>query len=113
VFVLVTERRHHPRIEYSGVIFVSWKTFDGQRNHVLGRGLDVSEQGIALALAIRIPAGSFVKVHADGLKLDGTAIVRHVTRKAGGYVLGLELNAPLGADVLAELGVTEAEAAKA
>ena len=34
----MSELRRDPRIPYSGVVFISWKTFDGHRNHVLGRG---------------------------------------------------------------------------
>jgi hypothetical protein len=73
----------------------------------MGRSLDVSERGIGLELAIRIPVGSFVKVKAYGLNLDGSATVRRVVRRPGGYVLGLELSASLDLDMLAELGVSE------
>jgi len=107
----MAEFRRDPRIPYAGVVFISWKTFDGQRNHVLGRSLDVSARGIAVTLAIRIPVGSFVKVRAYGLSLDGSATVRHVTRWPGGYVLGLELSEPLDAGVLEKLGVERAEEA--
>jgi hypothetical protein len=107
----MAEFRRHPRIQYGGVVFISWKTFDGQRNHVLGRCLDVSEQGMALTLAARIPVGSFVKVRAEGLNLDGSATVRWFKRLPGEYVLGLELNESLDPDVLAELDASQAEVA--
>ena len=107
----MAEFRRHPRIQYAGVVFVSWKTFDGQRNHVLGRSLDISERGIALMLATRIPVGSFVKVRAEGLKLDGSATVRRFARLPGGYVLGLELSESLDPNVLAELAASQVEAA--
>ena len=97
------ESRLHPRIEYFGLISISWKAFDGQRNHVLGKCLDISERGVGFVLPARIPVGSFVKVKAYALNLDGTAIVRHVARRAEGYVMGLELSTPLDPDVLAEL----------
>ena len=107
----MAELRRHPRIQYAGVVFLSWKTFEGQRNHVLGRSLDVSERGIALMLATRIPVGSFVRVRAEGLNLDGSATVRRFARLPGGYVLGLELNESLDPDVLAELDASQAEVA--
>ena len=107
----MAEFRRHPRIQYGGVVFISWKTFDGQRNHVLGRCLDVSERGMALMLATRIPVGSFVKVRAEGLNLDGSATVRRFKRLAGGYVLGLELSELLDLDVLGELATSQAEVA--
>ena len=97
------ENRLHPRIKYSGLISVSWKTFDGQKNSVLGKCIDVSERGLGFMLPARIPVGSFVRVKAFALNLDGSAMVRHVSRRDGVYVMGLELSTPVGADVLAEL----------
>ena len=105
----MVENRLHPRIEYSGLISVSWKTFDGQLNHVLGKCIDVSERGVGFVLPARIPVGSFVSVKVSALNLDGSAIVRHVARRAGGYVLGLELSTPLDSDVLAELVASQTE----
>ena len=109
----MAELRRHPRIQYAGIVFLSWKTFDGQRNHVLGRSLDVSERGIALMLATRIPVGSFVRVRAEVLNLDGSATVRRFARLPGGFVLGLELSESLDPDVLAELAASQAEVAMA
>jgi len=100
---VLAENRRHPRIHYGGIVFISWKTFDGQKNCALGRCLDVSEQGLGLELSARIPVGSFVRVRAYRLNLDGSATVRHVTRRPGGYGLGLELSQPLEPDVLSEL----------
>lgn len=105
--------RLHPRIEYRGLISVCWKTFDGQRNHVLGKCVNVSERGIGFELPIRIPVGSFVRVKAHPLNLDGSAIVKHAVRRAGAYVLGLELSTPLDPDVLAELVASRTEVDRA
>ena len=103
----MSELRLDPRIPYSGVVFISWKTFDGQRNHVLGRAVDVSQQGIGIELATRIPVGSFVRVKAYGLNLDGSGTVRHVSRRSSGYVLGLELSESLDLTILAELTASQ------
>ena len=103
----MAEFRGYPRIPYSGVVFISWKTFDGQRNHVMGRALDVSERGIAIELATRIPAGSFVRIRAYGLNLDGSGTVRRVSRRIGRYALGLELSEPLDPATLAELAASQ------
>ncbi len=105
----MAESRLHPRIDYFGLISVSWKTFDGQLNHVLGKCLDISERGVGFMLPARIPVGSFVKVKAHALNLDGSAIVRHAARRAGGYVMGLELSMPLDPGVLAELVASKTE----
>ena len=102
---MVEDRREHVRIPYSGVIFISWKTFQGDSNHVLGKCLDVSEAGIGLELSARIPVGSFVKVRAYGLNLDCSAIVRRIVRRPGGYRLGLTLSKPLEQEILAELSL--------
>jgi hypothetical protein len=103
----MAEFRRYPRIPYSGIVFISWKTFDGQRNHVMGRALDVSERGIAIELASRIPAGSFVRIRAYGLNLDGSGTVRRVSRRIGRYALGVELSEPLDANLLAELAESQ------
>ena len=97
------ESRRDPRIYYSGMVFISWKTFQGQRNHVLGRCLDVSKQGVGLALSVRIPVGAFVKVKAHGLNYEGSGTVRHVSLRSGRYVLGLQLSSPVDENVLAAL----------
>ena len=103
----MSEDRRHPRIYYSGVVFVAWRTFDGERNHVLGRCLDVSAQGLGLGLYKRIPVGSFVKVRAYALNVDCSAIVRHCAMRAGRYVLGLELSEPISQEILDELSDTQ------
>jgi hypothetical protein len=97
------EGRRYARVQYEGLVFISWKTFDGQRNYALGKCIDVSSLGVGVELSIRIPVGSFVRVRAYGLNLDGSATVRNVSRQAGRYVLGLELSAPLDSEVLNHL----------
>ena len=105
----MSESRRHPRFQYYGVVFISWKMFDGQRNYALGKCLDVSERGLGLELSARIPVGSFVRVRAYGLNLDGSATVRHVARRVGGYGLGVELSKSLDSDVLAKLSASQAD----
>jgi hypothetical protein len=106
----MSELRRDPRIPYSGMIFLSWKTFDGYRNHALGRALDVSEREIGIELVTRIPVGSFVRVKADSLNLDGSGTVRRVVRRTFGYVLELELSGSLDTEILAELGASQVSA---
>jgi hypothetical protein len=109
----MSESRRHLRIQYAHLAFVSWKTFDGRCNHVLGKFLDVSERGVKLEVSTQIPAGSFVQVRADGLNLASSATVRRVARQESGYVLGLELTARLDPNVLAELRASQPEMAAA
>jgi hypothetical protein len=109
--VELSESRQHPRFRYYGVVFISWKTFDGQKNCALGRCLDVSERGIGVAVSARIPVGSFVRVRAYKLNLDCSATVRHIARQPGGYGLGLALSKALDADVLAEVCEPQIDAA--
>jgi hypothetical protein len=106
----MSEPRRDPRIQYSGVVFISWQTFDGHRNHVLGRALAVSERGIGIELATRIPVGSFVRIKADSLNLDGSGTVRRVAGRPVGYVLELELSGSLDPNILAELGASQGSA---
>jgi len=93
------------------VVFISWQTFDGHRNHVLGRAVALSEREIGIELATRIPVGSFVRVKADSLNLDGSGTVRRAVSRAIGYVLELELSKSLDTDILLELGASQASAA--
>ena len=103
------EQRRHARFVYAGLVFISWKTFEGERNYVLGRCLDVSEIGVGVALPARIAVGSFVRIRAERLHLDASATVRRVVRREGGFILGLELSKPLDPDVLAELDPARTE----
>ena len=107
----MSEPRCDPPIPYSGVVFISWQTFDGHRNHVLGRAVAVSARGIGIELATRIPVGSFVRVVADSLQLDGSGTVRRVVRRTIGYVLELELSASLDTGILLELNALPVNAA--
>ena len=107
----MSELRRDPPIPYSGVVFISWKTFDGHRNHVLGRALAVSEREIGIELATRIPVGSFVRVKADSLHLDGSGTVRRVARQVVGYILELELSGSLDTGILSELVASQTSAA--
>lgn len=107
---VVSACHRHPRVPYEGFVSISWKTFEGVRNCALGKCLDVSERGVGLELSSRIAVGSFVKVRAYGLNLEGSAFVRHVSRQAGKYILGLELSAPLDSDVLEDPCASGAEA---
>jgi hypothetical protein len=106
----MSEPRRDPRIPYSGVVFISWRTFDGHRNHALGRGVAVFKHGIAIELATRIPVGSFVRVTSDSLHLDGSGTVRQAARQTVGYVLELELTGPLDVEILSELGAAQMSA---
>jgi len=103
----MSEPRRDPRIPYSGVVFISWQTFDGYRNHVLGRAVALSEREIGIELATRIPVGSFVRIKADSLNLDGSGTVRRVVSQPVGYVLELELSGSLDTDILLELGAAQ------
>lgn len=107
----MSELQSDPPVPYSGVVFISWQTFDGHRNHVLGRGVAVSERGLGIELATRIPVGSFVRVAADSLNLDGSGTVRRVSRRPIGYVLDLELSGSLDTDILLELNASHLNAA--
>jgi hypothetical protein len=107
----MSEDRQHPRVSYSGLVFVSWQNFHGERNHVLGRCRDISEHGLGVELNKRIPVGAFIKVSASSLNLDCSAIVRHASLSAGRYVLGLELSKPLDPEILNDLSETQVLAA--
>ncbi|MCU1339604.1 MAG: hypothetical protein JWO19_5185 [Bryobacterales bacterium] len=105
----LSESRRHPRVQYAGLVFISWKTFQGERNYALGKCLDVSELGVGLELSIRIPVGSFVRIRAYGLNLDGSATVRHIRRRDGRYFVGLELSEALQTEILADLYASQTD----
>jgi hypothetical protein len=102
----MSERRRYERTSHSGLVFISWKSKGGPRNHVLGRALNVSERGIVVDVTTRLPLGTVVKVRAYGLNVDGFATVRRLSRVMGGYALGLELDKGIDAGVLEDLSVS-------
>ena len=107
--------RRDPRIRFGGGgVHLLEDFLTVRRNRYLwGRALDVSERGIGVELATRIPVGSFVRVRAYGLNLVGSGTVRRFSRRTGGYVLGLELSEALDPNCLAELSALQSGAAVA
>ena len=92
------ENRCYPRLRYVGFMFISW-IHQGNRNHVLGKCLEMSRQGIGLELPKCIPVGTPITVRAGWLDLDGAATVRHSSRHQGKYLLGIELREALQPDI--------------
>ena len=84
------EDRRFPRITcVGGLMSLSW-VHQGLRNHIWGRSLDVSEQGVGVQLPRYIPVGTPVTVRAGWLELEATATVKGSSRYKGKYRLGLE-----------------------
>jgi hypothetical protein len=71
---------------------VGWEGAHGESRYMRVRCLDVSSYGLKLETLEPIPVRSFVNVRSDDRKLliPGQASVRHCTRMAGRYHIGLE-----------------------
>ena len=96
------QQRGSPRFRYFGSIFLSWIGPSG-KNAVMGKCFDISASGLGVEVASRISAGTKVTVRAEWANLNGLAMVRHATQKAGAFHLGLELSKPFSPEMLAKL----------
>jgi hypothetical protein len=98
----MSEEDRHRCFQNFGLVFVSWIS-RGERNHVLGRCLDISNHGLGIELPKALPPGGLVTVQADWLDLTGLASVRQSAKRAGKWVLHLEFDVPLRQDALDRL----------
>jgi len=86
------DRRREGRVQQGAEVRLSWDEGRGEMKYAVTRTYDVSPSGIKVQLLESIDRGSFVRVQADALKLNGTAVVRNCTRKGSKYWIGLEFS---------------------
>jgi hypothetical protein len=83
--------RRHPRSGQAGRVRIGWETASGTQS-CLGRITDVSESGLGVEIWAVLPMRTPVMVQAESLRLHDSATVKHSSRIATGYRVGLELN---------------------
>lgn len=91
-------KRQHDRWPFAGTIEV-WlpESCYGER-HVLATLHNLSQGGLAMRARRPIPSGTNITlaIHLPALSSYGHAVVRHCTRAAVGYLVGVEFMFPEG-----------------
>lgn len=94
-------RRHH-RVPLIGPVRLSWED-RGEVHYANAKCVDVSEAGMRIECPVGIAAGASVVLNAERIRFSGAAKVKHVTRYAGKYIVGVELAQLANAKTLAAL----------
>lgn len=94
--------RRHRRIPYVAPMRISWED-QGQQCFAPARCIDLSEDGMRVEVAQRVPNGARILISAERLKLSGAASVRRMERFGGKYLLGLQLTSAMPDGKIAEL----------
>ena len=82
------EQRNRCRKSYS----ISWRGQDGLTRSAQGQGVDLSRSGVGIQCPAEVQPGATVYIQDPDNHFAGYSVVRHCTRHAGGYLIGLELN---------------------
>jgi hypothetical protein len=78
--MLKRDIRQHSRVPYTGPVRISWEDDQGVVKYTEAKYLDISEAGLRIEAREYIPLRSRISLRADGIKLSGSATVRHVER---------------------------------
>jgi curved DNA-binding protein len=84
--------RRQPRSPSKRTYSISWQDEEGITHSAQVAGTDVSDSGVGIRSAVAIRKGTTVYIQAENGHPTGYGVVRHATRRAGYYTLGLELN---------------------
>ena len=83
--------RRHRRVPWIGPVRLTWEDSRGENRFAHAKCIDVSEGGMRLEAPVPVQSGTRILLSAERIKLSGAAMVKHVTRYSGKYILGLEL----------------------
>lgn len=85
-------RRRLPRWPFPGAVEMWVPTPEGREEHILGTLHDLSEGGVGLRSDVMLEPGQTlaVAIHQPEASFHGKAIVRHATKRASGYYIGME-----------------------
>jgi hypothetical protein len=87
----VDSRRKEERKAFDGVVTLSTSADGADQRFIRGRAIDFSKSGARVHIADPFDIGAQVYLRADSFGLMGMAKVRYCQPRAGGYVVGLEL----------------------
>jgi PilZ domain len=95
------DNRLHHRVLYSGQARIAWEDEQGLTRFAHAKCIDVSQGGLRIEAAERIPLLARISLRADRINLSGSATVRNVGWRGCKYILGLNLSQTQPAEVLA------------
>jgi hypothetical protein len=95
------KRRKH-RIDYLQSIRVSWEE-RGEPRFVFAKCIEISETGLRIELAYPIRTGASILLREDSIGLATSATVKHMIRRGGKCLLGLQLRQGILARTIAQL----------
>jgi hypothetical protein len=96
------DSRRHRRIPFIGSIQIGWEA-SGQARFARGKCIDISESGVRMEVPVPVPMRANVSIHAEKIRLNGSATVRHVERYGSKYILGIEMSQVLQGKTLAAI----------
>ena len=91
-----SDMRAKPRRAFGGALRIQWIDGEGQERTVNATLQNISETGIQLRVAERIPARSTVICSDVKLKIAGRGIVRYCNFSQGKYVIGVHFSGGTG-----------------
>ena len=94
------ERRREVRFQKRAEVSLVWEDSRGELQYKVTTTCDLSRSGIRVHVREPIDRNSFMRVRADSLKLNGTAVVRYSARKGGASWIGLEFSGGMKLDPL-------------
>jgi len=93
--------RREARIRYRAAFSLLWDEQACQPKYAKAFSKEVSEHGLSLEMPQSIPVGTQLALRSDSGALFGGALVKHVTKRGGNYVVGLQLGYSLLDEALA------------
>lgn len=96
------DKRRHRRICYVNPIRVSWEE-NGEPRFAFAKCIEISENGVRIELPYPVRIGASILLREDGMKLATSATVKHLIRRGGKCLLGLNLRQGILAKTIAQL----------
>ena len=94
-------QRRHKRFRFHAIVEVIWTDPNGSEYSTIGRGIDVSEAGMAVEVSQPLLQGIWVSVSLNGTATLGRARIVYSLGTANGFRTGMEFDAPVAVDELA------------
>lgn len=87
-------RRHQRRLA-DAKLQLSWTTEEGQSVFARGRCVNISQSGMRISIADKVPLRTIVNFQVEGLRFRGSGTVRSCTRIGLSHQVGLEFSGGL------------------
>jgi hypothetical protein len=96
-----TNARRHARLRHRTPFRLLWDEHSCQPQYTKAFCNEISEHGLSLETAHPIPVGTRLSLRAERGTLFGGARVKHIAKRGGKYVLGVQLSYHLLDEALA------------